>query len=141
MSIDTVKALEDSAWTPGTTATFANDNDYVVYTKIADKAGNVTYASSDGFVYDDTKPVIDVSFVNNDASNGKYFKNDRTINVVITEHNFDAAKVVVDITAKNAAGADVTIDDYAAFAKNPDNWTHSGDVHTLKGMKLSLILI
>lgn len=137
MSIDTVKALEDSAWTPGTTATFANDNDYVVYTKIADKAGNVTYASSDGFVYDDTKPVIDVSFVNNDASNGKYFKNDRTINVVITEHNFDAAKVVVDITAKNAAGADVTIDDYAAFAKNPDNWTHSGDVHTLKGMKLS----
>lgn len=137
MSIDTVKALEDSAWTPGTTATFDNDNDYVVYTKIVDKAGNVTYASSDGFVYDDTKPIINVSFINNEASNGKYFKNDRTINVVITEHNFDAAKVVVEITAKDASDANVTIDDYAAFAKNPDNWTHSGDVHTLKGMKLT----
>ncbi len=137
MSIDTVKALEDSAWTTGTEVTFDNDNDYVVYTKIVDKAGNVTFASSDGFVYDDTKPVINVSFENNNAANERYFEDDRTINVVIIEHNFDVAKVVVDITAKDASGADVDITDFAAFAKNPENWTHDGDEHTLKGMELT----
>lgn len=137
MSFDTVKGLADSAWTLGTSVTFESDNDYVVYTKIVDKAGNVTYASSDGFVYDDTKPKINVSFKNNNATNGQYFKDDRTIVIEITEHNFDPAYVEVDITAEDASGANVDIADYSAFAKDPDNWTHVGDVHTLKDMNLT----
>ena len=120
MSIDTVKALEDSAWTLGATATFDNDNDYVVYTKIVDKAGNVTYASSDGFVYDDTKAVIEVSFDNNSATNGKYFKANRTATIKITEHNFDASKVKLTVSEN---GAD-TSSNYSL------NWTSNGDIHT-----------
>lgn len=120
MSLDTVKGLEDSAWTLGTVATFDSDNDYVVYTKIVDKAGNITYASSDGFVYDDTKPVIDVSFDNNDVLNDKYFKANRTATIRVTEHNFDATKVVLSVTEN---GTD-TSSDYAL------NWSTNGDVHT-----------
>ena len=120
MSIDTVKALEDSAWTLGTTATFDNDNDYVVYTKIVDKAGNITYASSDGFVYDDTKPVINVSFDNNNATNEKYFKANRTATIKITEHNFDATKVVLSVTENG-------VDTSSTYTLN---WSTNGDEHT-----------
>ncbi len=122
MSLDTVKALEDGAWTAGTSVDFDTDNDYVVYTKIVDKAGNITYASSDGFVYDDTKPIIEVSYNNNDAANGKYFKADREVTIKITEHNFDPAGV--KLTVKEG-GID-TSSNYAL------NWSSNGDVHTAK---------
>lgn len=132
MSLDSVKALEDSAWTTGTTVTFDKDNDYVVYTKVIDKAGNITYASSDGFVYDDTPPVINVSFENNSALNEKYFKDDRPVTIEVTEHNFDAEKVDVTVTAKDADGNDVGIPDYAAYAKDLANWESKGeDKYTL----------
>lgn len=36
----------------------AQDNQYVVYAKITDHAGNITYISSDGIVFDTVKPVI-----------------------------------------------------------------------------------
>ena len=127
MTLDSVKALKDSDWTTGTTVTFNRNNNYVVYTKVVDKAGNITYASSDGFVYDDTSPVINVSFDNNSALNDKYFKNDREITIDITEHNFDAEKVDVTVTAKNADGKDVDIPDYAAYAKDPENWKNNED--------------
>lgn len=122
MSLDTVKALEDGAWTAGTSVDFDTDNDYVVYTKIVDKAGNITYASSDGFVYDDTKPIIEVSYNNNDAANGKYFKADREVTIKITEHNFDPAGV--KLTVKE--GGINTSSNYAL------NWNSNGDVHTAK---------
>ena len=120
MSIDSVKALQDTVWTAGTTVTFDNDNDYVVYTKIVDKAGNITYASSDGFVYDDTKAVIEVSFDNNSATNEKYFKANRTATIKITEHNFDANKVKLTVSEN---GTD-TSSNYSL------NWTSNGDIHT-----------
>lgn len=120
MSLDTVKGLADSEWTQGTSVTFAKDNDYVVYTKIVDKAGNITYASSDGFVYDDTKPVIEVSFDNNNATNEKYFKANRTATIKITEHNFDATKVVLSVTENGVN----TSSDYSL------NWSTNDDEHT-----------
>ena len=36
----------------------AQDNQYVIYAKITDHAGNITYISSDGIVFDTVKPVI-----------------------------------------------------------------------------------
>ena len=123
LSLDTVKALADDAWQSSTASsvsvTFNQNNDYVVYTKIVDKAGNVTYASSDGFVYDDIKPVITVAFDNNDAINESYFKADRTATIIITEHNFEADGVKLTITEN---GVDTTAN-YAL------KWDSEGDVH------------
>ncbi len=59
LSIDDVKALESSKWTVYTDAfNVEPDNKYVVYARITDNAGNLTYISSDGIVLDSIKPVI-----------------------------------------------------------------------------------
>ncbi len=48
-----------SDWTLYNTAFNINpDNEYVVYAKITDNAGNFIYISSDGMVLDETKPVL-----------------------------------------------------------------------------------
>ena len=108
------------SWTEGTSVIVNSDNDYVVYVKVVDKAGNISYASTDGFVFDATKSKIEVSFDNNDVLNDKYFKANRTATIKVTEHNFDATKVVLSVTEN---GTD-TSSDYAL------NWSTNGDVHT-----------
>lgn len=108
------------SWTEGTSVIVNSDNDYVVYVKVVDKAGNISYASTDGFVFDATKSDIKVTFDNNSATNGKYFKANRTATIEITEHNFDATKVTLSVTE---GGIDTS-------ANYPLSWTHNGDVHT-----------
>ncbi|MCI5620686.1 MAG: Ig-like domain-containing protein [Lachnospiraceae bacterium] len=58
LSAEQVEALKDSVWTQGTTFRINPDRQYVVYAKLMDKSGNVTYISSDGVVLDATAPVI-----------------------------------------------------------------------------------
>ncbi len=59
LSIDDVKALENSKWTVYADAINVEpDNKYVVYARITDNAGNVIYINSDGIVLDSIKPVI-----------------------------------------------------------------------------------
>ena len=136
MSLDSVKKLEDSAWTTGTTVTFNRDNDYVVYTKVVDKAGNITYASSDGFVYDSIAPVINVSFENNSSINEKYFNAPRTATITITEHNFDANAATdgIKVTAVDAKGNPVenayTLSDWTTSddVQDPDAATHTATI-------------
>ena len=61
LSLDEVKALAEEKWTAiqnGDSYDIEAENKYVVYVKITDKSGNVTYLSSDGFVIDKTAPEI-----------------------------------------------------------------------------------
>ena len=61
LSLDAVKALADSEWKAiknGGSYNIDPENQYVVYAKITDKSGNVTYISSEGFVIDKTAPKI-----------------------------------------------------------------------------------
>ncbi len=61
LSLDEVKALAEEKWTAiqnGDSYDIEAENKYVVYVKITDKSGNVTYISSDGFVIDKTAPEI-----------------------------------------------------------------------------------
>lgn len=67
-------------------------------------------------------PVIDVSYDNNSASNGNYYNAGRTATIVITEHNFDASRVTVTLTA--------TDDDTVAALPIVSGWTDNGDRHT-----------
>lgn len=87
-------------------------------------------------VVDHTAPVILVDYKNgadNDLVqevNGiKYYRNQRIAEISITETNFDSDNVNVYITAKDYSDNNVIVSDYSSYLKNPDNWTHNGDVH------------
>ena len=125
--------------------TFADDGDYVLELSYQDFSGNdttivgndaisgnITYASK-VITVDKIKPEIAVAYDNNTALNENFYKDNRTATVTVTEHNFKPEEFVVDVTTKNLLG-DITVADYAAYATDPANWTHSADnnVHTLK---------
>ena len=84
------------------TLTYHADGDYTFGIRCTDLAGHecpeerVGYGNSANpkeFTIDQTAPVVTVSYDNNDAQNGKYFKEKRTATVTITERNFDESRV------------------------------------------------
>lgn len=58
LSLDEVKALDPAAWTEGEAFDIDSDTKCVIYVKITDKSGNVTYISSNGIIVDNEAPVI-----------------------------------------------------------------------------------
>ena len=77
-----------------------NSNNTIVEVTATDNAGNTrTTATTAGQIrIDVTAPVIDVTYDNNDADSGKYFKADRTATIVVTERNFNPDDVVLTLT-------------------------------------------
>lgn len=61
------------------------NNNYIVYAKLTDHAGNITYISSDGIVFDSNYPVI--SGVDN---NGTYYT---TQQIIVTDDNLKSVTV------------------------------------------------
>ena len=117
--------------------TFSDNADYTFSISCTDRAGHVTENNSvtfaEGsvatgeFTVDKTAPKIDVSYDNNSVNNKMYFNADRIATITITEHNFDASRVVAKVTSENATD---TVSDYAAYLSDPNNWTADGDKHT-----------
>ena len=109
---------------------YTQDGDYTFDISYNDLAGNkcenIKYAegtvASNKFTIDKINPVIKVTYDNNDARNGNYYKDVRTATVQITEHNFIAGRVETAITAT----------DDGAQTKVPviSEWNSKGDVHT-----------
>ncbi|MGN0527638.1 MAG: hypothetical protein ACI4IE_00790 [Eubacterium sp.] len=107
--------------------TYKNDGVYtfnVAYTDRANKKASVDTKDSvapKAFVVDKTEPTINVSYSNNSAQNGKYFKADRTATITVKEHNFDVKRVIItqasSLSNKTIANPAVT-------------WKNSGDIHT-----------
>lgn len=58
MTRDAVEALAEEQWKPYTGFSLTPDQNVVVYARIEDRAGNVTYLSSDGLVLNATKPIV-----------------------------------------------------------------------------------
>lgn len=88
----------------------SGDDQYVVYAKLTDYAGNVAYASTDGFVIDTTPPVIE-GMVNG----GQYhFCAEKTI--TITEKNIE--KVTLD-------DVEITLDENGMFSLPADSKEHT----------------
>ena len=82
MTLDEVKAITD--WTEYTDSfgvTLEDAKTFVYFVRITDKAGNVTYLSTDGAEYDTTAPVID------GVENGKTYYT--TQKVTVMEKNVD----------------------------------------------------
>lgn len=79
------KQLQSVDWKEGTSVTFSEDSNYVIYAKVTDKAGNIKYVSTDGIVIDTIAP--QVSGV---ESNQTYTK---TQTFTVTDNNLDTVKV------------------------------------------------
>lgn len=95
----------------------------VAYTDRAANAATVDYKDSVGpnsFVIDKTLPTISVSYDNNEAQNGKYFKAHRTATITVVEHNFDVNRVSITQTA-SLAGETKSVPAVS--------WVNSGDIH------------
>lgn len=113
--------------------TLSGNGDYVVAMTYTDRAGNEMEAYKQEFHIDNVTPVTAVTYDNNEARNTNQYKASRKATVQITEHNFNAADVVLTVTAKDITGKDVDISakDYPGNAKNPANWSESNGVWTL----------
>ena len=96
--------------------TFAEDGDYSFEVECTDLAGNDSeIAKTDTFTIDKTKPVVEVSYDNNQAWKENYYNQARTATISITEHNFDEKDFQASITPQASVGG----------------WTHNGDVHKI----------
>ena len=84
------------------------DNKYVIYARLTDHAGNVTYISSEGVVLDATAPVI------SGVENGKTYCEAQT--VTVTEEYIESVKV---------NGTAVTLDANNQFTLNPAEGTQT----------------
>ncbi len=77
-----------------------NSNQVMVELTATDNAGNTrTSTTVAGEIkVDITAPNIDVTYDNDNADSKRYFKNNRTATIVITERNFEPGKVVTKLT-------------------------------------------
>ena len=115
---------DDTRWTA--TIPYTADGDYhfsIAYTDLAgNKCSGENYATgtvaAKSFTIDKTAPTITVSYDNNSARNGNYYKADRTATVTIIEHNFDVNRVNVSFSAGDKK------------LPNMSGWSSSGDQHT-----------
>lgn len=117
--------------------TYDKDGDYKFEIEYTDLAGNkcteknfaedTATGTEYEFALDMTKPVIKVTYDNNDALNGNYYKADRVATVVITEHNLDPNGVDKDRINITVTATD---DGKEITAPVETKWTTSGNTHT-----------
>ena len=119
------------------------DNEYIIYVRLTDKAGNTDYICSDGIVLDGTSPVItgiengktyceaqtvtiDEKYVDTVTVNGTAVTLDTTGSFTLAPADGEQ-KIVVTDKAGNTAEMTVTVNDGHTFGE----WTSNGDgTHT-----------
>jgi len=119
---------DDTRWTA--IIEYNVDGDYTFEISYTDLAGNafnsLTYApdtvAPEVFTIDKTIPVIDVTYNNNQAMNSNYYDAERTATVRVREHNFNAERVEIVMTATN--------DGKAAATPAVSAWIANGDEYT-----------
>ena len=112
----------DDTWS--CTISFTEDGDYVLSgVQVSDVIGRTTTAAGDTFTIDKTAPTMQVTFDNNNVSNGMYYNEARTATITVTEHNFDPSLVNITPTAGAGNGSEVG-------QPVVSGWSSNGDVHT-----------
>ena len=119
------------------------DNEYIIYVRLTDNAGNTDYICSDGIVIDGTSPVItgiedgkiyceaqmvtvDEKYVNTITVNGTEVTLDENGSFVLSPANGEQ-KIIVTDKAGNTAEMTVTVNDGHTFGE----WVSNGDgTHT-----------
>lgn len=119
--------------TTGTlTIELTEEGDYQIYAEFKDRLNRTKSYESEVRI-DRAKPVIETNI-----TQGRYYTEDQTFELKITEHNFDSTKVNLHINAVDSKGNSLLSEDeiaaYANMAKNISNWSRNknGDVYTLK---------
>lgn len=119
---------DDATWEA--TITYSADGDYTFDITYTDLAANlmsgVSYGKSvaaTAFTIDKTIPVIGVVYDNDsaDRANKNYYKKERTATITITEHNFNADRVNIKLTA--------TDDGKTVKLPTVSGWTSNGNEH------------
>ncbi len=104
-----------------------NSNDITIVVELTDRAGNISY---DYYVLgiDKTKPSIQVT-VDGDANNSKYFSTSRTVEIVVTERNFNESLVDIIMTDNDNdisfKGSDLRWSDSTSNINATDSTTHT----------------
>ena len=112
----------DDTWS--CTISFTEDGDYVLSgVQVSDIIGRTGTAAGDTFTIDQTAPTMQVTFDNNNVSNGMYYNEARTATITVTEHNFDPSLVNITPTAGAGNGSEVG-------QPVVSGWSSNGDVHT-----------
>ena len=119
------------------------DNEYIIYVRLTDNAGNTDYICSDGIVLDGTSPVItgiengktyceaqtvtvDEKYVDTVTVNGKKFTLDESGSFTLAPADGEQ-KIVVTDKAGNTAEMTVTVNDGHTYGE----WVSNGDgTHT-----------
>ena len=119
------------------------DNEYIIYVRLTDNAGNTDYICSDGIVLDGTSPVItgiengktyceaqtvtvDEKYVDTVTVNGKKFTLDESGSFTLAPADGEQ-KIVVTDKAGNTAEMTVTVNDRHTYGE----WVSNGDgTHT-----------
>lgn len=122
MDQEALAALPDIKWTKianGGSFAINPDQRYVIYAKITDKSGNVTFISSNGIVLDQTAPVI------SGIANGKTYCSDVTFTV---SDSIGLASVKID-------GVDQGIGGSYSIATGSEKATHTIEAADTAGNK------
>ena len=94
------KYEKDAAITVDRAKNNSNDVEIIVYA--VDNAGNKSQGS-EKIKIDVTAPTVRVEYANNNAHNGFYFNETRTATITITERNFDAKDVNIQVNTVGGA--------------------------------------
>lgn len=111
-----------------------NSNGNIVKIVLADRSGNISEASKT-YSIDTTAPTVTAGIANGTAHNGSYYNSDLTVNIAITERNFNGGEVQVTLNGNtqtvqwdddgSAVGQDGTVH-HASFPINGDgDYTYS----------------
>ncbi|MCD7859267.1 MAG: Ig-like domain-containing protein [Firmicutes bacterium] len=125
---------EEDVWVAEHTIT--GDGDYVVTMTYMDWSGNeMQEYESYKIVIDGTAPTVEIRYSGGEATQildgVPNYGGPQTVTIQITDHSFRAEDVQLSVEARDITGAAVEVTDYAEYAKDPDNWTTEGDIHTL----------
>lgn len=101
-----------------------NSNDIRIVIYAEDNAANTSDAY-ETIKIDTTAPVIDISYDNNSADNGTYFKADRTAEIVVTERNFNAEDVKITVTNTDGVIPKISAWTTKEGKGNGDDTTHT----------------
>ncbi len=106
-----------------------NSNQVMVEVKAVDNAGNERVSRiSHSLRIDTTAPKISISYNNNNPDSDRYYKEDRTATIVVTERNFRAADVKWTITSTDGVIPAASAWTSANGGGNGDGNTHTATV-------------
>lgn len=127
------KAADGDEWTGS--IRLSTDGEYIVTAVYTDRSSNEMKSyRSEQIIIDTVKPVINVKYSPSKGIRSiggrTYYDKQQTAVITITEKNFRANDVLVELTAKDISGNNVSISNYAAYLRDKNNWSKSGDKYT-----------